>query len=337
MSCSRNHPPIRSDQVECRSAPKSISESSSDRCKASWENENYRKIREHPCFDPKAARHFGRMHLPVAPRCNVQCNFCIRKFDCVNESRPGITSQVLNPEEAIFRVRDIVENHPKISVLGIAGPGDPLFNEETFVTMSLAKDEFPDLIFCLSTNGLLLPDELERLLALNVRNLTVTVNTVDPEIGAKIYSSVKYGGEILRGVEGAKLLLNHQLEGIDKAVKAGLVVKVNTVMIPSVNDGDIVNVSQKANELGVYMQNIMPLIPQYQFSHITPPSKEDLTVMRKLCQPNIRQMRHCRQCRADAVGKLGEDIDIPCRGNQERELVSQSTTRIQGHHHDRIN
>ncbi|MGE5894530.1 MAG: nitrogenase cofactor biosynthesis protein NifB, partial [bacterium] len=49
----------------------------------------------HPCFSKEAHFKFGRIHLPVAPACNIQCRYCIRKFDCANESRPGVTSTVL--------------------------------------------------------------------------------------------------------------------------------------------------------------------------------------------------------------------------------------------------
>ena len=35
----------------------------------------------HPCFNPDACKSFGRVHLPVAPLCNIQCNFCNRQFD----------------------------------------------------------------------------------------------------------------------------------------------------------------------------------------------------------------------------------------------------------------
>lgn len=80
----------------------------------------------YPCFSEKAHDKFGRMHLPVAPACNIQCRYCIKKYDCANESRPGISSVVLKPHEAIERVRYLVERSANISVIGIAGPGDPL-------------------------------------------------------------------------------------------------------------------------------------------------------------------------------------------------------------------
>ena len=58
------------------------------------------KIKEerHPCFASGCKS--GRIHLPVAPICNIQCNYCKREFDCLNESRPGVTSRIMSPEEA---------------------------------------------------------------------------------------------------------------------------------------------------------------------------------------------------------------------------------------------
>ena len=55
---------------------------------------------DHPCFGGDHSK-AGRLHLPVAPGCNIKCGFCERKFDCANESRPGVTSKVLTPEQAV--------------------------------------------------------------------------------------------------------------------------------------------------------------------------------------------------------------------------------------------
>ena len=121
---------------------------------------NERKsIQGHPCFGGNHQKN-GRMHLAVAPRCNIKCGYCSRKHDCANESRPGVTSRILTPDEALIKVREVMASEllgPIIKVIGIAGPGDPLANEETFETFRLIGAEFPHLIKCLSTNGLLLP------------------------------------------------------------------------------------------------------------------------------------------------------------------------------------
>jgi nitrogen fixation protein NifB len=112
----------------------------------------------HPCFNAKVKGQFGRVHLPVAPKCNIKCNYCNRKFDCVNESRPGVTSTILTPQQALTYMDKVLEREPRISVAGIAGPGDPFANaEETLETMRLIRKKYPHMILCLASNGMALP------------------------------------------------------------------------------------------------------------------------------------------------------------------------------------
>src|SRR3990172_8207371 len=180
-------------------------------------------IKEHPCFSEEAHTRFGRVHLPIAPACNIQCRYCVRKFDCANESRPGITSRVLTPGEAVERTRALVERSDRLSVVGIAGPGDPLANAPTYVTLRQINWEYPDLTLCISTNGLLLPDRLEQLMSSVVRSLTVTINAVPPEPAKKIYSGVVYQGQRYEGRAAAELLLTNQWRGLEMAIDAGLI------------------------------------------------------------------------------------------------------------------
>ena len=266
-------------------------------------------IRTHPCYCEDAHRSFARMHLPVAPRCNIQCNFCNRRFDCCNESRPGVTSEVLTPEAAADKVAYVKERIPNLSVIGIAGPGDPLANEETFRSIELVRKRFPDLTLCISTNGLALPDCADRLYDLGVRFVTVTVNALTPETGAEVYDSVVFGGRRLGGVEGASVLLSRQLEGIERCASLGMAVKVNVVMIPGINDGEIPDLVRKVKSLGAYMVNILPLIPVEgtRFADRRAPTPQERREMMDRCELDARMMRHCRQCRADAIGLLGED------------------------------
>ncbi|MCC7567854.1 MAG: nitrogenase cofactor biosynthesis protein NifB [Methanoregulaceae archaeon] len=276
--------------------------------KVQWDPEQLRKIREHPCFSEKACHAFGRCHLPVAPRCNIQCNYCVRDFDCVNESRPGVTSKVLNPEEALDMVRKALDKFPYIKVIGIAGPGEPLANEETMETLRVLHEEYPNVIKCLSTNGLLLPEKIDLLREYGVSNITVTLNAIDPEIGAKIYQFVDYKGKRYTGVEAAKILLENQLKGIEMAVDRHMIVKVNTVFIPGINDDHIPAIAEKVGKMGVYNFNLIPLIAQYKFADITPPTPEMKRKMQDECEKYVRQMRHCQRCRADAIGRLGQDV-----------------------------
>ncbi len=272
-----------------------------------------RNIQGHPCFGGDHRRN-GRIHLAVAPRCTIKCAYCTRKHDCVNESRPGVASRILTPQEALERVREVTTSKtldPIIKVVGIAGPGDPLANEETFETFRLVGEEFPHLVKCLSTNGLLLPEAVDRLGALGLGSLTVTINALDPRVGAQIYSHVFQGGKRYSGPEGASILIANQLEGLARAAALGIVVKVNTVLIPGVNDGEIELISRKVKDLGAAVMNVMPIIPLADMAHVVPPSPGYLEELRSVGERVIGQFRHCRQCRADAVGLVGGEKSAP--------------------------
>lgn len=271
-------------------------------------NKDFIKI--HPCFSEDAHHRFSRAHLPVAPGCNIQCRYCIRKFDCANESRPGITSRVLTPDEAADRTRVLIERSDRLTVVGISGPGEPLVNAPTYVTLRQINWEYPDLMLCVSTNGLLLSDRLEQLVASGVRSLTVTINATTPETAEKIYSWIIYRSRRYTGIEAAELLLTNQWRGLRNAIDAGFITKVNTVFIPGVNEGEIPLIAERAGKLGADIMNILPLIPQAEFSFLERPSHAELGRMREQCRPFMPQMTHCRQCRADACGILGEDKDM---------------------------
>lgn len=266
-------------------------------------------LNSHPCYNEEAHKKFARMHLPVAPRCNIQCNYCNRKYDCSNESRPGVTSEVLTPAEAADKVAVVLENIPELKVVAIAGPGDPLANEETFETIRLVHERFPDLTLCISTNGLALPENVQRLYDLGVRFITVTMNSVDPTISEKIYSSVILEGRKLTGNEGVAELLEHQLDGIRRCVDLGIVVKINVVLIPGINDAHIPKLVETVDKMGVYIVNILPLIPVEgtAFSDRRAPTPEERKRITDSCSGNVKMMRHCRQCRADAIGMLDND------------------------------
>ena len=266
-------------------------------------------LSEHPCYCEDAHHTFARMHIPVAPRCNIQCNYCNRRFDCCNESRPGVTSEVLSPEQAVEKIGHVKAEIPQLSVIGIAGPGDPLANETTFSSLELIGKEFPDLTLCVSTNGLALPDSAKRLYDLGVRFVTVTMNCYDPEIGAKIYDAVVFEGKRYSGIEGATILRDRQLEGIRKCIELGMLVKINIVMIPTINDSHIPDLVKKVRDMGVYIVNILPLIPVEgtKFSDIPAPTPLERRDMMDRCDLDVKLMRHCRQCRADAIGLLGQD------------------------------
>ncbi|WP_291329929.1 radical SAM protein [Desulfovibrio sp. UCD-KL4C] len=265
---------------------------------------------KHPCFNKETAGSCGRVHLPVAPKCNIQCNYCNRKYDCVNESRPGVTSGVLKPFQAAEYMDQVLAKEPRITVAGIAGPGDPFANPaETLETMRLLNKKHPHLLFCLSSNGMGILPYLDDIAELGVSHVTITISAVDPKIGAKLYSWVKDGNVVYRGEQGAKVLLERQLEAIKGLKERGIIVKVNSIVVPGINEDHIVEVAKVVSKLGADIQNMIPIKPTADtpFANVKEPGHEIIGPLRKEAGIVINQMTHCKRCRADAVGLLGED------------------------------
>ena len=269
--------------------------------------------KSHPCFDAEARHQFGRVHLPVAPKCNLGCNFCNRKFDCLNESRPGVTSTVLSPHQAVAYLRKVIDLvDVPISVTGIAGPGDPFANpKETLETLRLVRKEFPEMLLCVASNGLGIGPYIHDLADLDTSHVTITVNAVDAEIGAQIYRFVRPERQVLRGVEGAQLLLDRQLDAIDQLKSLNVTVKVNSIVMPGINDHHIPTIAKRMSGLGVDYHNCMALYPlaETPFGELTEPDEEMMARIRDACGCYVPQMAHCQRCRADAAGMLGEDND----------------------------
>ena len=323
----------------CSSSSCGSSDKPSDMAPEVWE-----KIKDHPCYSEEAHHYFARMHVAVAPACNIQCNYCNRKYDCANESRPGVVSEKLTPGQARRKVVAVANEVPQLSVLGIAGPGDACYDwRKSKATFSEIVKDIPDIKLCISTNGLALPDHIDELAEMNVDHVTITINMVDPEIGAKIYPWIYYKNKRWFGVEASQILHERQMLGLELLTARGILTKINSVMIPGINDEHLIEVNKWVKARGAFLHNVMPLISDpahgthYGLTGQRGPTAMELKALQDKLEGGAKLMRHCRQCRADAVGLLGEDrgqefnLDLlpeevaydPARREAYREVVAK--------------
>jgi nitrogen fixation protein NifB len=231
-----------------------------------------------------------------------------------------VSAGILKPEETVELVRRALEICPEISVAGIAGPGDTLATTHALETFELIHREFPELINCLSTNGLLLEHYADELKRVGVRTLTVTVNAVDPVILDRICSRVILDGKVYEGIEGASILIEAQKRGIKKAAELGFLIKINIVLIPSVNGDHVEEIAKTAAELGAGIVNIIPLIPQFEFSAYERPGCDEIAKARASAERWLPVFRHCQHCRADACGIPGKgDLSFLLYGERKFE------------------
>ncbi|WP_051177328.1 radical SAM protein [Halodesulfovibrio aestuarii] len=261
----------------------------------------------HPCFNEKAHGRIARIHVPIAPRCNLACGYCERVISPSPDlTGPGSASEVLSPEQGIERTMKFLQQYGDKSIVGIAGPGDPLANPETMTFLERMQEEAPHIATCLCTNGLALPQYAEKLIELSINTLTVTVNGVTPSVIAQMQPRVLDSGTWLTGEEAGHLLISRQMEGLRK-VAGHMTLKINMVIAPEINMSEVEAVMQLAVDSKVQVFNPMPLIPRHALRFTRKPTHDEIKHIYSLCPPSLSLFTKCKQCRADAAGIHGKE------------------------------
>jgi nitrogen fixation protein NifB len=210
-------------------------------------------------------------------------------------------------EEAMSSLTEEMANRKNLNIVAISGPGEPLYNEATFVTLEKVRESYPRIKICLSTNGILLQKSVDRLSGIGVDTISVSMSAIRPDTISRLYRSAVVGTERLEGEELGQIIPKNQLSGIQDASENGISVKVNTILIPQLNQEEIPELSRKIEAAGANLQNIVPLIPRGAMCDLSAPSLDELYEARRISSAIIPQFRHCKQCRSDVVGIPGCD------------------------------
>jgi GTP 3',8-cyclase len=186
---------------------------------------------------------FGReivdLRISITDRCNYRCVYC-RSADPENyRTHDEILSWAELERLARIFVRLGIK---KVRVTG----GEPLVREGVEDFISRLRDlGVQDL--SMTTNGHLLAERCERLLASGLKRINVSLDSLDPAKFEKITRTKSF---------------EKVMQGIDVAQKTRLApVKVNAVLVRGLNDGEVEDFAAFAREWGVVMRFIefMPL------------------------------------------------------------------------------
>lgn len=214
----------------------------------------------------------------------------------------------MSPKVATARAISEIRKDSRVRIVAVSGPGEPLANPETFETIEIIRENLDAIQFCLSTNGTLLEENVPWLVNMGFKNLTVSMSTAKSSTASKIYEWARVGENILTGERMGSIIVDAQLRGISKAADAGITVKVNSILIPTVNQDDIIALAEIIADAGASLQNIVPLVPNDLLHKLKPPGNDLLETMRSQASRFINQFRHCKQCRSDVVGLPGCDV-----------------------------
>ncbi len=264
-------------------------------------------VEHHPCWSNSRGNLWQRIHLPVADRCNIKCIFCEQNFGCCGAGRPGAAAQIMKPSEAITRLKLELSRRKNLRIIAVSGPGDPLASKNAMETLHRIRQLHQDAKICLSTNGTLLEENMPALREIEPSTISVSIHAAKPLTASRIYEWIEMDGRVAVDKKLGSYILNKQLIGIRKASAAGILVKVNTVLIPQINENEMVRIAKRISEHGATLHNVIPLIPSGRLKSLLPPTKKQLNDIRKKASQHIPQFYHCYQCRSDVVGIPGQD------------------------------
>jgi cyclic pyranopterin phosphate synthase len=164
-------------------------------------------------------RPLRNLRLSVTDRCNLRCEYCMPEEDYVWLPREDL----LQFEE----ISTLVDVFLELGVdrLRVTG-GEPLLRRDlaSLVRMVAVKPGLDDL--AMTTNGILLADQIEGLRAAGIRRVTVSLDTLRPDR----FLALTRSNELARVKEG--IAAAHQVYGR---------LKIDTVVIRGVNDDEIVD------------------------------------------------------------------------------------------------
>lgn len=191
-------------------------------------------------------RRIQYLRVSVADACNLRCVYCMPS------SQMTFTkfSKLMSPVE----IGTIVEAAAAVGTrtVRITG-GEPLTRHDIsdIASRIASADGIEDVP--ISTNGIFLKEKADELASAGVTRANVSIDSLKPGV----FSEVTHGGDIMR-----------VREGIEAAVEAGIwPVKINTVLMNGVNDGELEELARYALERGYSIRFIemMPLKSNVQF------------------------------------------------------------------------
>lgn len=172
------------------------------------------------------------LRISVTDRCNLRCTYCMPAEVFGPDYAFVAREELLSFEEIERLTRIFVELGVK--KLRITG-GEPTLRRHLMdlIARLNAIEGIQDI--AMTTNGLLLSRLASNLKKAGLQRVTISLDSLDP---------ITFGKMNGLGVEPKRIL-----EGIEAALKAGLLVKVNTVIQRNINDQQLLEFWQTLREM----------------------------------------------------------------------------------------
>ena len=173
------------------------------------------------------------LRISVTDRCNFRCRYCMPR-------EVFGADHAFLPRAELLRFEEIARVVGALTPLGVRKVrltgGEPLLrrNLPALVAMLAGTPAVEDL--ALTTNGSLLAAMAEPLREAGLSRITVSLDSIDPDVFA--------------AMSDTKIPLQTVLSGIERASSVGFPVKINTVVQRGVNDAGLLDLVDYARDAG---------------------------------------------------------------------------------------
>ncbi|MGA9226406.1 MAG: GTP 3',8-cyclase MoaA [Mesobacillus sp.] len=179
------------------------------------------------------------LRISVIDRCNFRCQYCMPAEIFGPDFAFLPKSELLTYEEIERVAKLFIElGVEKIRLTG----GEPLLRKDLPILVKKLNEIEGLKDIALTTNGVLLPKYAEQLRAAGLKRVNVSLDSLKDELFGEI--------------NGRNVGVGPVLEGINAAKKAGLGVKINTVIKKGLNDSEILPLAEFCKKEGIELRYI---------------------------------------------------------------------------------
>jgi len=211
-------------------------------------NNSDKKEKQQTQLIDRFSRTISYLRLSVTDRCNLRCLYCMpcesdNENAAVTPYKNLAAGELLSYEELERIVRVAVSLG--MSKLRLTG-GEPLLRRDiiTFID-AISKIEGLEQIR-LTTNGVLLKENAQKLFEIGVRHLNISLDTLVPEKFTMVTGNN---------------LFHRVIRGIDASIAAGFRIKLNVVAMKTINDDEFLDFADFALDKNIQVRFIefMPI------------------------------------------------------------------------------
>jgi cyclic pyranopterin phosphate synthase len=214
----------------------------------------------------KCNRHLNYLRISITDRCNLRCRYCVPR-----ELIPKLShAEILTYEEILRVVR--IATRLGISKVRITG-GEPLVRKGVYHFLKQLKATAGLKDVSLTTNGVLLADNLEKIQAAGISRINISLDTLSPTKYRDVTGFDEFG---------------RVWQGIEKAHRMGFhPIKLNIVALKGINDEELVELAKLSFQYPFHVR----------FIEYMPIGQSDFNTDSLLLAPEIKS-------RISAMGKL---------------------------------